>query len=620
MSTYDINSIESLTFREGVRARIQMYLGSNDLEGTYQAFKEIINNSTDEALAGYGKEIDIVVDEKKNSISITDYGRGVPFGTKEDGTNVLVSIYTDSHTGGKFNHDAYKNSSGLNGIGGSAVCLSSEKFEVISRRDGTQAIAYFEEGELVEYKEEDCDSESNGTTVSFIPDKKVFSNGDIGFTFERICEEIKNISYLYNGIKFVVSCGKKKNIYEATNGIMDFVKDHTKKPMHKHIIYTTETDGTDTIEIAFQWGVKKEQSYVFVNGLLCPEGGEPITGAKTAIVKTINSISGEKFDGDKIRDNLIYVINCKVENPSFANQTKSKINNISLRGLAQNAFSSAIKNMSIQYPDEFKTITDYFKKIMKAEAAAEKARSAVLTMDKKENEFKRAKIAMPEKFKDCEKHGENSMLIIAEGNSALSGLMPARDVNLEALYAVRGKVKNALKSSLSDLLKNQEVSDIILALGCGIKDKYNAKKLNYGKVAIAVDADVDGYSIMCLIATMFYVLMPDFIAEKRLCWLRAPLYRLTKGKQRVFAYNEAELEELKKTHKGWEQGRNKGLGEMRPEDMELSMMHPTDRRLEVLTINDAKAAAESIMMLMGKDTEERKKFLFDNVDFSVINR
>ena len=205
-------------------------------------------------------------------------------------------------------------------------------------------------------------------------------------------------------------------------------------------------------------------------------------------------------------------------------------------------------------------------------------------------------------------------------NSALGGLLPARNVVNEALYAVRGKVINLMKHPLEECLENQEVSDIILALGCGIQDKYNSKKLNYGKVAIATDGDADGYNIMCLIATMFYELMPKFIEESRLCWLRAPLYRLTKGNKRIFAYDDNELAQLKKKYSDWEQGRQKGLGEMTAEDMEASMLHPTERRLEVLTIHDAELAKQSLYMLMGEEVDARKKFLFDNVDFSILNR
>ena len=615
---YGIDSIQSLDFREGVRTRIQMYLGSDDNEGTYQALKEIINNSTDEALAGYGKQIRIMLDERNNSVTVRDYGRGVPFGIRENGENVLVSIFTKSHTGGKFSHDAYKNASGLNGIGGSCVCLSSKNFTVQSFRDGKRAAAIFEKGILKNYIEEPCNN-PNGTRIDFSPDPEVFSNGPIGYDFNRICQDIQDISYLYPGIEFIVSNENDVKTYCAKNGIIDFVTVNVKKPLQKHIITASADDGTDSIEIAFQWGTKRETAYVFVNGLRVPEGGSPITGARAAITKTFNNLADASFDGEYIRKNLFYVINCKVENPSFANQTKSKINNASLRTLASTAFTNALKDMSTQYPSEFSTIVEMLRKIEKAEAAATKARDAILNMEKKETEQRKRKVTSSDKYKDCEKHGQDSMLIICEGNSALGGLMPARDVKTEALYAVRGKVKNLMKHPLDECLENQEVSDIIMALGCGIQEKYNSKKLNYGKVAIAVDADVDGYNIMCLITTLFYVLMPKFIEEGRLGWLRAPLYRLSKGKQSVYAYDEDELAELRKTRPGWEQSRFKGLGECTSEDMEGSMLHPTNRRLEILTINDAEAAYESLKMLMGTEVEERRDFLFENVDFSILN-
>ena len=620
---YDIDSIQSLDFREGVRTRIQMYLGSDDIEGVYQALKEIINNSTDEALAGYGKRIEVQLYPKTNGIRVRDYGRGVPFGIRADGENVLVSIFTKSHTGGKFSHDAYKNASGLNGIGASCVCLSSSYFEVTTiRKEGT-AQAKFKQGILDNYIEHKSSKKADyGTIIYFEPDPVVFCNGKIGYDYNKICQDIQDISYLYPGIEFIVSNTEDVSLTKtfcAKNGIEDFVTTQVKKPLHKHIITGSATDGTDSVEIAFQWGVRNETAYVFVNGLRCPEGGSPVTGAKTAITKTFNTLAEATFEGEYIRKNLFYVINCKVENPSFANQTKSKINNASLRTLASTAFSNALKDMNTQYPNEFNAIAEMLTKIEKAEAAATRAREAIMNMEKKEQEQKKRKISSSDKFKDCEKHGQESMLIISEGNSALGGLMPARDVKTEALYAVRGKVKNLMKHPLDECLENQEVSDIILALGCGIQEKYNARKLNYGKVAIATDADVDGYAIMCLIATMFYVLMPKFIEEGRLCWLRAPLYRLSKGNKRIFAYDDAELTELRKKYPDWEQGRNKGLGEMTSEDMEASMMSKTDRHLEVLTIGDAEAAAESLKMLMGPDVDDRRDFLFENVDFNIIN-
>lgn len=599
-----------------------MYLGTDDIEGAYQAIKEILNNSTDEALAGYGKQIDITLNYDDNRIAIRDFGRGVPFGIKPDGENVLVSVYTKSHTGGKFDKNSYKNSSGLNGIGGSCVCLSSKFFKVISVRDGVAAEASFIEGNLQNYKESKT-KDKNGTYVEFIPDEKVFSNGEIQYDYDRICRDVKDISYLYSGITFNVDCyyeGEKiRNTYCAKNGILDFVKENNENPLHKTILTAHAEDENDQLDIAFQWGKNKEQGYVFVNGLRVPEGGSPITGAKAAITKTFNNLANAKFDGDRIRDGLFYVINCKVTNPSFANQTKSKINNPNLRTLASNAFTEALKKMSTDFPNEFKSIVDLMSKIAKADAAAEKAREAILNHEKKEATSRRKKVLMPEKFKDCEKHGENSTLIITEGNSALAGLNPARNVETDALYAVRGKIKNLLKHPVEECLENQEVSDIITLLGCGIMDKYNSKKLNYGKVAIASDGDIDGLNIMCLVATLFMVLIPDFVKEGRLCWLRAPLYRIGVGNKRYYAYNDEELKNYQSQFPKAEVGRYKGLGEMRPEDVEESMFHTENQHLECLTIDDFEQTYQTLVMLMGKEVSPRRDYLFENVDFSVLN-
>lgn len=421
IENYGINDIESLSFKEGVRARVQMYLGSDDLDGTYQAFKEIINNSTDEAIAGYGNRIEITVNEKENSITVRDYGRGVPFGIRENGENVLVSIYSKSHTGGKFHEGAYKNASGLNGIGAKCVCLSSLHFWVQSLRDGRMASAEWEKGELVNYVEYDnMNTSKNGTEITFIPDPEVFKTGEIGYSFDKISEDIKNISYLYPGITFEIKneLTKKKNTYCAKNGIVDFVKDNNPKALHKHIIHEEVIDENgDRLEIAFQWGNNRETSYVFVNGLLCPEGGSPITGAKSAITRTFNSLSRKDFDGDSIRSNLFYVINCSVAQPSFANQTKSKINNSNLRTLASNAFSNGLKQMKAKYSDEFDSIVELLTKVAKAEAAAERARRQVLDATKDIEKNQKKKVFSSDKLKDAEFLGQESTLLICEGET-----------------------------------------------------------------------------------------------------------------------------------------------------------------------------------------------------------
>lgn len=492
--SYEAKDIQSLTFLEGVRRRIQMYLGSDDIEGTYQGFKEVINNSTDEALAGYGNKIEIVVNEKENSISVRDFGRGVPFLVKEDGTNILIDIYTKSHTGGKFSNNNYKNAAGLNGCGGSCVCLSSQIFTVKSFRDGTQAEARFTKGVNNYYKETKT-KEKNGTYVYFIPDKEVFKNGEIGYSFSRICQEIKDISFLYKGLTFSVKNEetKEENTFTANNGIIDFVKDEVKKPLHSHIIYATETDGTDTIEVAFQWGVKHEKPYTFVNGLRCPEGGVNLTGARSSLTRTFNSLSGKNFDAENIRKNLFYVMNFKIVNPSFANQTKSKINSPSARTLASKAFSNALKEMKTHYPNEFETIVAYLDKIEKAEAAASKARDAILAHESEMAEVKKKKIIDSNKLRDAKKLGEDSILLCVEGLSAGGSMSIGRSKAPEGdkygILMLRGKCINALANPIEDVLKNEEVKLLLQALGITYGKKYDSKKLRYGKIAICSDAD-----------------------------------------------------------------------------------------------------------------------------------
>ena len=615
--SYGINEIQSLSFKEGVRTRIQMYLGSDDLEGTYQAFKEIINNSTDEAIAGFGKKIEITVDERDNSLRIRDYGRGVPFGIREDGENVLVSIYSKSHTGGKFEEGAYKNASGLNGIGAKCVCLSAAKFEVNSYRDGKRATAYFEKGNLKEYGEVPITLSQNGTEVWFIPDPEVFKTGEIGYSYDKICNDIKNISYLYSGVTFVIynaATGQKQS-YCAKNGIKDFIKDNIDKPLNKSIIYDSITDTNgDKLEIAFQWGAKREQSYVFVNGLLCPEGGSPITGAKTAITRTFNSLSKQNFEGDSIRQNLFYVINCSVAQPSFANQTKSKINNTNLRTMASNCFSNALKNMKARYPDEFESIVELMKKVARAEAAAERARKQVLEATKEIERNQKKSMITSDKLFDAEKLGQDSILLIVEGDSPASSMSKARDYTKYGIMAIRGKIINALANPEEKTFQNEEIKLLLSAMNI-VPGKYNANKLRYGKIAICTDADSDGSHIGLLIMACLQYLAPQFIKEGRLFWLRSPLYIVKSGKSESYFFTDAEFNAAKSKIKG-EVQRNKGLGALSPSQARASMFSDQFQHLDPITPTDDSTAL--LEALMGKDGEPRKEYVFNKIDFQTI--
>lgn len=614
--SYDINDIKSLDFRTGVRTRINMYLGSDDLDGTYQAFKEIINNSTDEAIAGYGNKIEIYVNETENYIAVRDYGRGVPFGIREDGENVLISIYSKSHTGGKFEEGPYKNASGLNGIGAKCVCLSSEKFEVQSNRNGKTACAFFEKGNLVNYKE-GTTKEPDGTYVRFKPDKEVFKTGKIGYSYQKICEDIKDISYLYSGIKFVIKNDETNEVqtYCAKNGIIDFVKDTIKKPLHKHIIYNSVVDTNgDKVEIAFQWGDGKEESYVFVNGLRCPEGGSPITGAKSAITRTFNSLSKSSFDGDSIRGGLFYVINCSVAQPSFANQTKSKINNTNLRTLASNAFSDALKQMKLKYNNEFDDIVEMMKKIEKAEKAAEKARQQILNAVKDVEKNQKRKVFASDKLKDAEFLGENSTLLIVEGNSAMGGMSQARDYTKYGLLAIRGKIINCLSNPEEKIFQNEEIKLLLSAMNI-IPGKYDSKKLRYGKIAICTDSDSDGAHIGLLIMAALVYLAPQFIREGRLCWLRSPLYIVDNNGKESYYFTDEEFNAVRKTIKGVVT-RAKGLGELPAETARASMFTPEFQRMDVMDYDEK--AIMLLYNLMGEDVSPRKEFIMNKIDFSVI--
>lgn len=613
--SYDAKDIKSLTFREGVRTRIQMYLGSADNDGTYQALKEIINNATDEALVGYGNKIEVAVSEKDNTVSVRDYGRGVPFLVKDDGSNVLVDIYTKAHTGGKFDDSVYKNVGGLNGCGGSCVCLSSKEFQVTSHRDGKMACASFVQGKLRNYWEDNT-SLPNGTLVVFSPDPEVFKDEEIGYSYNRICKELHDISYLYVGVTFSITNRDTGSHVEycAKNGIADFIKEQVKKPLNPHIITESVVDGNDKLEIAFQWGSKHEESFVFVNGLLCPEGGSPITGAKTAITRTFNSLSRQNFDGDSIRANLFYVINCSVAQPSFANQTKSKINNANLRTMASNAFSNALKTMQLKYREEFEGIVELLKKVARAEAAAERARQQVLNTVKEVEKNQKKKVFASDKLKDAEFLGQDSTLLLVEGLSAASSIAMARDEKKFGILALRGKPINAFSNSEEKFYENEEIKLLLSAMNI-MPGRYNASKLRYGRIGICADADADGFSIGLLIMCALYKVAPQFIQERRLCWLRSPLYIVKNGMKESFYFTDEEFNKVRATIKG-EVTRAKGLGALSADQARKSMFTSEFQHMD--TLIEAKDSLLLLSSLMGKDSEPKHDFIWKNIDFSVI--
>lgn len=608
---YGIDNIQHLNTREAIRAKVPMYLGSDDTEGIYQALKEIINNSTDEAIAGYGNEIEIVLNEETNEICVRDYGRGVPFGIK-DGRNILVAIYTESHTGGKFDKNAYKNSSGLNGIGGTAVCMSSEHFVVQSIRSGIVATASFEEGILKSYDEAPMKDKSNGTIVTFKPDKKVFQNMTDGFSYDRICEEIKNIAYLNKGIKFTVSTSNsgKKKVFYSENGIADFIKEKVTEPLMKAPIVISKHDDTDEIEVAFMWSSGSEQSYVFVNGLYCPFGGTPITGAKTTLTTMIKKASGIELDSDLIRKGLVYAINCKVANPSFANQTKNKINNPNLRTLTSEAFKEGLTEF-FNTPDSA-AIIELMKRYQKAENEADKVRNQILASEKEVQKMRTKKGYVLDKVSDAKKLGVDSTLLICEGDSAKGSAEKGRDKERMGIFAARGKMINALTCTKDKFLANEEIKQLQAAVGFDYGKPLNVNSLRYGHIDFFVDPDVDGAHIFLLGLVDIWKICPEFVRQGRVGWYHSPLFIVEHKGKKTYFYTDEEYNEKGRNLPG-EVQRVKGLGLLEKDELKDAIFNCPDAH-EVFEYEPE--AIEALEALMGADVEPRKEFIFENIDFS----
>lgn len=612
---YNANDIETLNFRDAIRTRVEMYMGSADNQGVLQCIREIVSNCIDEHIMGYGNKIIVELFEN-NLVKVTDFGRGCPFGEREDGTEALEAIYMTAHSGGKFSDKTYRSVIGMNGIGGKGVALSSKYFKVQSIRNGQKATLEIEKGIKKDFKVEKINSKETGTIVEFISDEEVYKLESINIDFNEIKNMCKNWSFLNKGLTLEVinHITKEKQVYCAKNGLLDLIDDKATDVVHDHPFYYQLKDGQNEVEIALQWTKGKEKIYVFTNGLENIEGGTSLTGLKTAITRNLNKEFKKNFSGEMARTGLVAAISCKTPNPSFANQTKTKINNPELRQLADRAFSDYFRIYVKQYAQDAEAIKEFLSKEEKAEEAADRARAAVINAQAKIANSRSKKTVMPEKLKDAEFLGDNSMLLIVEGNSAMAGLATGRDTEKYGLLAIRGKIRNLLSCPLEEGLENEEVQSILTALGCGILDKYDSKKLRYGKVGIAVDADDDGCHIACLIMSLFKALMPEFIEEGRLCWLKAPLYKVQKGKTNHYFYDDEEL--IASGIKG-EQTRYKGLGEMGAMDVKESMFSSANQRVEVLIPDDN--SFFRLEELMGPRVEPRKEFVFSGaIDFSKI--
>lgn len=620
MGDYGIKDIQSLSFKDGVRQRIAMYLGSADMQGVYNAIQEIISNSIDEFYMGYGNKIEIALSPcpEGQMITITDHGRGIPFGIKEDGTNVLVDIFSKAHTGGKFDDKVYNSVAGLNGIGAKATCLSSLKFNVSVARGDKQAVASWEKGELISYRELEAKNCRYGTSIQFALDPEVYNLEPINIKFEVLCDKCRNLSYLTKGLTFELhDCmggSDKVTTYCAKNGLLDLIKDNANDSLHSTPVYFELEDGANKCEVALMWTRGKEKSFTFTNGLYQSEGGTSLTGVKASITNFIKKEFTGGLDGDMARTGLVYAVACKTPNPSFANQTKTKINNPELRGLAQRTTTQALQDFKIRKANEYKAVIDALVREKKAAAAAERARRNVLEAAKDVEKNQKKKVFASDKLKDAEFLGEQSTLLLVEGNSAGASMAMARDIKKYGILSLRGKCINCLSNPEEKIFQNEEIKLLLSAMNI-TPGRYDAKKLRYGKIAICSDADADGGHIGLLIMAALRYLAPQFIEEGRLCWLRSPLYIVKNGKKESYYFTDDEFNAVRGKIKG-EVSRAKGLGALSEKQAKASMFTEEYQRMDKLD-----ADADSIILLeelMGKDVEPRRDFVFNKIDFSEV--
>ena len=613
---YNADSIQTLSFRDAIRSRVSMYMGSADNQGVLQCVREIITNSIDEYTMGYGDRIRVTLD-KDNTVTVQDFGRGVPFGLREDGTDALEAIYTMPHSGGKFNDKTYQNVAGMNGIGAKGVALSSDYFLVRSQRDGKIATLILKDGVKQDLTVIDQKTAWSGTFVQFTPSQEVYNLEPININFKDIKKMCEDWSYLCKGLTFELedkATGEKVTYY-SKNGLVDLMKAKGGKALNKTPLSICLKEGDITAEIAMEWtDSRTETSYVFTNGLENVEGGTSLTGVKTALTNFFKKKLKGEAPPEVLRKGLLYAISCQVPNPSFANQTKTKVNNIELRGLCQRATTQMLESFEQQHADEFQRVLDLLAKEQKAELAAERARKQVLEAQKEVEKSQKKKYIASDKLKDAEFLGQDATLLIVEGNSAMASVGVARDEKTYGIMCIRGKIINALSNDEEKIYQNEEIKLLLSALNI-VPGHYDSRKLRYGRVGVCTDSDSDGYHIGLLLMAALQYLAPQFIEEGRLGWLRSPLYIVKNGKTENYYFTDEEMDAARGHISGVIQ-RNKGIGSLTPEQAYNSMFTAKNQRFDMFQTSPE--ARELLYNLMGKDVEPRTDFIFKNVDFSMI--
>lgn len=621
---YDSSSIQVLEGLEAVRKRPGMYIGSTGFRGLHHLVEEIVDNSIDEALAGYCTEITVEL-FGENSVKIVDNGRGMPVDihpkTKVSATE---TIFTVLHAGGKFDSKAYKVSGGLHGVGASVVNALSEWIEVYVYRDGNIYYQKFNRGVREDQLKIIDTTDRTGTTVIFKPDSLIFKEST-NFDYEWLRQRLQQLAFLNKGLTINVSDTRTSNVksvsYCYEGGIAEYVRFlNTKKTvLHKDIIYFEEVVEDTVVEVALQYTDDYTSNlYSFVNNIHTHEGGTHEEGFRNSLTRILNNYGknanifkkDESLSGDDVREGLTAIISCKLGDPQFEGQTKTKLGNVEMRKITSQVMTNSFENYLLENPSVAKAIIEKALLALRARIAAKKAREATRRKSPLDA------LGFASKLADCRsKDPAKSELYIVEGDSAGGSAKQGRESEFQAILPLRGKVLNVEKARLDKALSNKEIISIIQAIGTGIDDDFDIKNARYQKIIIMTDADVDGAHIRTLLLTFFYRYMKPLIENGYIYIAQPPLYKISQNKRVEYVYSDEELEQILETfskHSRPTIQRYKGLGEMNPDQLWETTMDPETRTLLRVNLEDSIEADRVFSTLMGDDVEPRREFIEEN--------
>ncbi len=616
----DIRVLEGL---EAVRLRPGMYIGSTSARGLHHLVYEIVDNSIDEALAGYCTHIEVSINED-GSCTVVDNGRGIPTGMHETGKPAMEVVLTVLHAGGKFGGDGYPISGGLHGVGISVVNALTSWMRVRVLREGKIHEMAFSRGEKTEDMKILGDTTETGTIVTFMPDPEIFKEGT-DFVYETLKERMRELAFLNKGLTITLTdkrAGREQeNQFHYEGGITEYVTylNEGKDLIHPNVISFEGQKDRVIVDIAMQYQAGySENMYTFVNDINTIEGGMHLTGFRTALTRVINDYARknnllkekeENFNGDDVREGLTCVISVKVPNPQFEGQTKTKLGNSEVKGIVDNIVSEGLQEYFIEHPVEAKAIVEKSLVARRAREAAKKAKALARRKDALEIS------SLPGKLADCtERDPALTEIYIVEGDSAGGSAKSGRDRRYQAILPLRGKILNVEKARLDRVLSSETIGTMIMAFGAGIGDDFDLEKLRYDKIIIMTDADVDGAHIRTLLLTFFYRYMPKLITEGHVYIAQPPLYQVKKGRSKYYTYDDDEQAKLLAEIglEGCTIQRYKGLGEMNPEQLWDTTMNPTQRVMLRVEMTDAVEADRLFTILMGDKVEPRRRFIEEN--------